>query len=116
MRTWNAKMKRKLHYWTACVDIVVVKINGEINKNTNDFTIGIWYLVDQDVDRFVSEIASLELADASRVVTTRRWWITTAITTRVVTYSATQITGDAAYYTTNVGGWRAHNVVVHALL
>lgn len=30
--------------------------------------------------------------------------------------SATQITGDAAYYRTNVGGWRVHNVAVHALL
>lgn len=58
------------------------------------------------------EIACLELADASCDVTTRRWWITRAITAWVVT--ALQITGDAAYYTT--GGWRVHNVVVHALL
>lgn len=44
--------------------------------------------------------------------TTRRWWITRAITAWVVT--ALQITGDAAYYTN--GGWRVHNVVMHALL
>jgi len=58
------------------------------------------------------ESTRLELADALRDVTTRRWWITRAITAWVVT--ALQITGDAAYYTT--GGWRIHNVVVHALV
>lgn len=84
-------MERKLHrrnVWTW---------KKLTNKNANEYPVE---------GRFVSEIASLEPADASRASRDNE-----TLMNHNGDYDAggntgaTQITGDAAYYTGNAGGW-----------